>query len=83
MSATSTANRHGFTVPGITPADAQAVAARLQDRLNALNDLALTLKHVHWNVVGPNANIVATPVIATLDRVQDVVDAALGHRDSA
>ena len=29
------------------------------------------------------ANIVATPVIATLDRVQDVVDGALGHRDSA
>ena len=25
----------------------------LQDRLNALNDLALTLKHIHWNVVGP------------------------------
>ena len=25
MSATSTANRHGFTVPGITPADAQAI----------------------------------------------------------
>ena len=23
------------------------------NRLNALNDLALTLKHVHWNVVGP------------------------------
>jgi DNA-binding ferritin-like protein len=28
------------------------VAGILQDRLNALNDLALTLKHIHWNVVG-------------------------------
>jgi starvation-inducible DNA-binding protein len=36
-------------------ADAAAdVIALLQDRLNALNDLALTLKHVHGNVVGPN-----------------------------
>ena len=26
----------------------------MQHRLNALNDLALTLKHVHWNVVGPH-----------------------------
>ena len=26
----------------------------LQDRLAALLDLGLTLKHIHWNVVGPN-----------------------------
>ncbi|MBW8173871.1 DNA starvation/stationary phase protection protein [Ornithinimicrobium sp. Arc0846-15] len=26
----------------------------LQDRLSAYNDLHLTLKHIHWNVVGPN-----------------------------
>ena len=26
----------------------------LQTRLSAMNDLQLTLKHVHWNVVGPN-----------------------------
>ncbi len=34
--------------------DGHQVATILQDRLNALNDLALTLKHVHWNVVGPH-----------------------------
>ncbi|WP_371828721.1 Dps family protein [Rhodococcoides corynebacterioides] len=34
--------------------DGARVAEILQDRLNALNDLHLTLKHVHWNVVGPN-----------------------------
>ena len=28
--------------------------AALQGRLSAYNDLHLTLKHVHWNVVGPN-----------------------------
>ena len=37
---------------GVIPAD--EVAGILQERLSALNDLHLTLKHVHWNVVGPN-----------------------------
>jgi starvation-inducible DNA-binding protein len=43
-----------YTVPGMKPDDAEKVNALLQDRLNSLSDLALTLKHVHWNVVGPN-----------------------------
>jgi len=43
-----------YTVPGMDVADGAHVAEVLQDRLNALNDLHLTLKHVHWNVVGPN-----------------------------
>jgi starvation-inducible DNA-binding protein len=30
------------------------VADRLQERLVALIDLSLTLKHIHWNVVGPS-----------------------------
>ena len=43
-----------FTVPGLDPADAAMAAEMLQDRLNALTDLSLTLKHIHWNVVGPH-----------------------------
>ena len=43
-----------YTVPSLTPEVGGKVATILQDRLNALNDLALTLKHVHWNVVGPH-----------------------------
>ena len=43
-----------FTVPSMDPAQGAEVAAILQQRLHALNDLALTLKHVHWNVVGPH-----------------------------
>ncbi|MFZ2512542.1 MAG: DNA starvation/stationary phase protection protein [Gordonia sp. (in: high G+C Gram-positive bacteria)] len=43
-----------FTLPGVAPRDANAVVAVLQDRLNALGDLGLTLKHIHWNVVGPH-----------------------------
>lgn len=41
-----------FTVPGLTVKDGHQVADVLQGRLHALNDLQLTLKHAHWNVVG-------------------------------
>ncbi len=43
-----------FTVPSLDTETGAEVAAILQMRLHALNDLALTLKHVHWNVVGPH-----------------------------
>ncbi len=43
-----------FTAPGLSATDATEVATTLQERLSALNDLHLTLKHVHWNVVGAN-----------------------------
>lgn len=44
----------GSRVPGIPPKDAERTIDLLQDRLVALLDLQLTLKHVHWNVTGPN-----------------------------
>jgi starvation-inducible DNA-binding protein len=43
-----------FTVPGMTDKEAAQVAEILQKQLSRYNDLHLTLKHVHWNVVGPN-----------------------------
>ncbi|MCC5950636.1 MAG: DNA starvation/stationary phase protection protein [Acidimicrobiia bacterium] len=42
-----------YTVPGLDIAAAAEAAAMLQDRLVSLVDLSLTLKHIHWNVVGP------------------------------
>ena len=42
-----------FTVPGMKPDDAAKVIDHLQARLVTLIDLQLTLKHIHWNVVGP------------------------------
>jgi starvation-inducible DNA-binding protein len=42
-----------YTVPGMSRTDAAEVAEILQDRLVAMIDLTLTLKHIHWNVVGP------------------------------
>ncbi|MBM7459721.1 Dps family protein [Rhodococcus coprophilus] len=43
-----------YTVPGLSGKDGAKVARVLQERLSAYNDLHLTLKHIHWNVVGPN-----------------------------
>jgi starvation-inducible DNA-binding protein len=45
--------RSHFTVPGLKAEEGEKVAELLQSRLTALIDLSLTLKHVHWNVVGP------------------------------
>ncbi len=42
-----------LTVPGMDETRSKEVASILDQRLVALIDLGLTLKHVHWNVVGP------------------------------
>jgi starvation-inducible DNA-binding protein len=64
-----------YTVPGMKPEAAGEVIGLLQDRLNALNDLALTLKHVHWNVVGPHFIAVHTMLDPQVDEVRLMVDA--------
>jgi starvation-inducible DNA-binding protein len=43
-----------FTIPGLTERQGAQVAELLQKQLSTYNDLHLTLKHIHWNVVGPN-----------------------------
>ncbi|WP_330248594.1 MULTISPECIES: DNA starvation/stationary phase protection protein [unclassified Streptomyces] len=43
-----------YSVPGLGVRQGGRAIELLQPRLHALNDLALTLKHIHWNVVGPN-----------------------------
>src|ERR1700749_4956217 len=63
-----------YGVPGLGNKDASEVIALLQDRLNALNDLALTLKHVHWNVVGPHFIAVHTMLDPQVDAVRLMVD---------
>ena len=64
-----------YTVPSLTPEDGAKVAAILQERLHALNDLALTLKHIHWNVVGPHFIAVHEMIDPQVDAVRLMVDA--------
>ena len=72
---TTPARRPGtYTVPGLTIKDGHHVALILQKRLNALNDLALTLKHVHWNVVGPHFIAVHQMIDPHVVEVRDMVD---------
>jgi starvation-inducible DNA-binding protein len=63
-----------YTVPGMKSGSAERVTGLLQDRLNSLSDLALTLKHVHWNVVGPNFIAVHTMLDPQVDAVRAMVD---------
>src|ERR1700728_4881272 len=63
-----------YTVPGMKTDDAERVTALLQDRLNSLSDLALTLKHVHWNVTGPNFIAVHTMLDPQVDAVRAMTD---------
>jgi starvation-inducible DNA-binding protein len=64
-----------YTVPSLTVEDGAKVAAVLQKRLNALNDLALTLKHIHWNVTGPHFIAVHEMIDPQVDAVRAMVDA--------
>lgn len=71
----TTTSEPGYTVPGMKPEAAGGLVTLLQDRLHALNDLALTLKHVHWNVVGPHFIAVHTMLDPQVDAVRLMVDA--------
>ena len=63
-----------YTVPGMKTDSAEQVTKLLQDRLNSLNDLALTLKHVHWNVTGPNFIAVHTMLDPQVEAVRAMAD---------
>jgi starvation-inducible DNA-binding protein len=64
-----------YTVPSLSVEDGRTVASILQQRLNALNDLALTLKHIHWNVIGPHFIAVHEMLDPQVDAVRAMVDA--------
>ena len=63
-----------YTTPGLSREDAERVIGLLQSRLHAMNDLQLTLKHVHWNVVGPH-------FIAVHEMIDPQVEAVRGFAD--
>ena len=63
-----------FTVPSMTRQEGGDVAKILQQRLDALTDLALTLKHVHWNVVGPHFIAVHEMIDPQVEAVREMID---------
>ncbi|MDT0120622.1 DNA starvation/stationary phase protection protein [Kocuria marina subsp. indica] len=73
MAKKSTKNAN-YTVPGLTTEQGHGVAEILQQRLHALNDLQLTLKHAHWNVVGPNFISVHEMLDPQIEKVRGYVD---------
>lgn len=64
-----------YRVAGISAEAAERVVSVLQERLNAYNDLHLTLKHVHWNVVGPSFIGVHEMIDPEVDQVRLNADA--------
>jgi starvation-inducible DNA-binding protein len=63
-----------YTTPGLDRDQAERTITLLQSRLHAMNDLHLTLKHVHWNVVGPH-------FIAVHEMIDPQVEAVCGFAD--
>jgi len=59
----------------MTTKEGGSVAQALQQRLNAYNDLHLTLKHAHWNVVGPNFMSVHLMLDPQVEAVRGFADA--------
>ena len=64
-----------FTAPGMDNETASKTIEVLENRLVALLDLQLTLKHIHWNVVGPN-------FIGVHEMLDPQVDAVRGMTDT-
>ena len=63
-----------YTVPGMSQNDGNKAADILQGRLSSMIDLQLTLKHIHWNVVGPN-------FIGVHEMIDPQVDLVRGYAD--
>lgn len=64
-----------FTAPGLTADAAQQLTSMLDQRLVGLIELGLTLKHVHWNVVGPDFIAVHEMLDPQADSVREMTDA--------
>ncbi len=63
-----------FTIPGLTDKQAARLTERLQKQLSTFNDLHLTLKHIHWNVLGPNFIGVHEMIGPRVDAVRKFAD---------
>lgn len=67
--------KHRFAPANMSIEESERAAEVLQGRLSTLIDLSLTLKHVHWNVVGMSFISVHEMVDNQVEAVRDMVDA--------
>lgn len=63
------------TVPGMSTESSGEIIELMQERLSTLLDLQLTLKHVHWNVVGMNFIAIHEMLDPQVDAVRAMSDA--------
>lgn len=61
-------------VPGLDDETSVRASTILQERLACLLDLQLTLKHIHWNVVGLNFMSVHEMLDPQVDAVREMTD---------
>lgn len=64
-----------FAPKGIPSEDIETIGAVLHDRLTGLVDLSLTLKHIHWNVIGPGFIAVHEMLDAQVEKTRAMTDA--------
>jgi starvation-inducible DNA-binding protein len=73
-----TTGQGSYGIPGMGNERSAQVAQLLQGRLTALIDMELTLKHIHWNVVGPSFigvhEMLDPQVAAVREMVDDVAE---------
>lgn len=73
--ASTDASKIATTAPGLDADTSSELITLMQHRLVALLDLQLTLKHVHWNVVGVNFIAVHEMLDPQTDAVRAMSDA--------
>lgn len=66
--------KDSYTVPGVDVAKGQELAREMQSCLHQLNELHLTLKHAHWNVVGPKFIGIHLMLDPQVDGVREMTD---------
>lgn len=66
--------RDSYTVPGVDVSKGQDLAKEMQSCLHQLNELHLTLKHAHWNVVGPKFIGIHLMLDPQVDGVREMTD---------
>lgn len=66
--------KHNYAPSGMDTGTAEKIASILQDRLASLVDLALILKHIHWNLIGSEFIGIHKMMDTQTDSVRGMVD---------